>query len=413
MGEGRSLFSLLLDEMRIPVSKIRFPVQSMSAFPDMGLSTHLYGDSTPFSETLPNITRGNYDTVKIYLLQDCYLCKYILYADCDSDDQCWILGPYLTEDPTMYGIKALCKKLCLPQNSFSFFQLYYRMLSKLYDKNMLESLIRSEAALRYGDQGVELVSWNMELENVLSASERTSKLPLAYKEFVELNYTVQAKMMECISQGNYPGAMDLCKKLERGGLESKVDSMIRNAKNSLIVLNTLCRVAGYNGGASSEDLDKCAREFVVQIESKTDLQELQKLMKDMIKKYCELVNLKNVSRYSSTIQRVIDHISSSFRSNISLGSIARRFNVSPSYLSTLFKKEIGITFSEYIMEKRLTFAKELLLRTNLPINVIASECGIADNNYFARVFKAKTGVTPAQFRLTNGSVSESETHHKS
>ena len=133
----------------------------------------------------------------------------------------------------------------------------------------------------------------------------------------------------------------------------------------------------------------------------------------MIKKYCELVNLKNVSRYSSTIQKVIDHISSSFRSNISLGSIARRFNVSPSYLSTLFKKEIGITFSEYIMEKRLTFAKELLLRTNLPINVIASECGIADNNYFARVFKAKTGVTPAQFRLTNGSVSESETHHKS
>lgn len=88
----------------------------------------------------------------------------------------------------------------------------------------------------------------------------------------------------------------------------------------------------------------------------------------------------------------------SFHTNLTLNGLARQFNVSPSYLSTLFKKETGQSFTAYLTQKRLSFAKKLLRETDLPINVVASECGIADNNYFARIFKTHEGMTPAHYR---------------
>lgn len=399
MEEAHRLFRLLLEELRISVSKIKLPIRSMADFPDMGLRSHFYGDSAQFCESLPDVTWHKNELAKIYMLQDCYLCRYILNANDEADGCCWIAGPYLTEEPASHGITALCQNLRLPSGSFHFFQSYYRMLPKLHDQHMLESLLRIEASLRYEDRGFEFLSWDMGMENLLPVSEHMSKPPLAYKRFTERNYTIEANMMECISEGNYSGAMALYTRLQQSGLDQKTDSILRNGKNALIVLNTLCRIAGYNGGVPAESLDKCAREFMIQIESKTTLQGLQNLRSVMIKKYCELARLNNTPPYSTVIQKAIDLISGSFDSAISLRDMAEQLNISPSYLSTLFKKEVGVSFSKYIIEKRLNFAKELLLRTKLPINTIALECGIADNNYFSRIFKAQTGMTPAQFRL--------------
>jgi len=83
---------------------------------------------------------------------------------------------------------------------------------------------------------------------------------------------------------------------------------------------------------------------------------------------------------------------------LKMSVVARKFNISPSHFSTIFHREFGKTFRDYLGELRLNHAKELLRTTNLKIAEIAYQSGFTDSHYFSFVFKKKTGITPRQFR---------------
>ena len=73
-------------------------------------------------------------------------------------------------------------------------------------------------------------------------------------------------------------------------------------------------------------------------------------------------------------------------------------NVNASYLSTLFKKEVGMPLTDFVNRQRIEQAKKLLIATELPTKTIAQQCGIPDIYYFSRLFKKRTGVTPKLYR---------------
>jgi YesN/AraC family two-component response regulator len=78
--------------------------------------------------------------------------------------------------------------------------------------------------------------------------------------------------------------------------------------------------------------------------------------------------------------------------------MAKICNVSPNYLSNLFKRQTGKTLTQYVNGKRVSYAKHLLKTTNLQIQTIAQHCGILDFHYFCRIFKSITGKTPSEYR---------------
>ncbi len=69
-------------------------------------------------------------------------------------------------------------------------------------------------------------------------------------------------------------------------------------------------------------------------------------------------------------------------------------------MSRMFKSQVGIGFlhTEYVNAKRLDYAKELLLTTSYSIREISILSGFGNDNYFSRIFKASTGVSPTRFR---------------
>lgn len=73
--------------------------------------------------------------------------------------------------------------------------------------------------------------------------------------------------------------------------------------------------------------------------------------------------------------------------DLSLKAQARFLNVNASYLSTLFKKETGMTLTDYVNKKRVENAVFLLNSTSMQIQNIAQYCGIADVNYFTKISK--------------------------
>lgn len=392
------LVRLVLEELQVKTNSLILPVSRMGEFPDLGLRAHLFGEKTAFCEKLPSVMFSPEERGKVYLLRDQFYCRYFLSTDQQSQGHCRLTGPYLMAEPTMRDITTLCKKLNLPATVVDFLRTYYKMLPKLKDQNLIEALFRTYSALQYGQGGFEMVPWEMDAGDSPAFAGQVWEGSINLREFLDRTYLTEKKLLECVSQGNYSGALSTFTRLQGNGVEARTDSTLRDGKNSVIVLNTLCRVAAYAGGAHPYDIDKWTREFIIRIESAVKLQDIQPLSRIILKKYCELVRSAEGTQYSPVIRKAVDSISGSFAPGITLKELAAQLCISPSYLSILFKKETGKTFTEFVTEKRIGFAMQLLTQTNLPINTVAVECGIPDNNYFARLFKAQTGMTPLAYR---------------
>jgi two-component system response regulator YesN len=101
---------------------------------------------------------------------------------------------------------------------------------------------------------------------------------------------------------------------------------------------------------------------------------------------------------SSVVAKALAFIGENYGANLTLESVADSVYLNASYFSDLFKKEIGKTFIEYLSELRVEKAKGLLKNFDLRVNEVAVLVGFIDSNYFAKVFKKYTGVTPSQYR---------------
>jgi two-component system response regulator YesN len=99
------------------------------------------------------------------------------------------------------------------------------------------------------------------------------------------------------------------------------------------------------------------------------------------------------------VDRAVMYIKANYQKEISLGSIAKEINVSPYYLSKLFRKYTGKTCTELIAEERIEAAKRLLVQ-NFSSKETCFRVGFNSQNYFVKIFKKYVGVTPGEYRNT-------------
>ena len=85
---------------------------------------------------------------------------------------------------------------------------------------------------------------------------------------------------------------------------------------------------------------------------------------------------------------------------MSIEMLCGHLNVSAAYFSTVFKKETGKTFIQYLTDYRMETAVELLLTQNEKTYVIAEKVGYLDPNYFSYVFKKRFGVSPSKYKVS-------------
>lgn len=95
---------------------------------------------------------------------------------------------------------------------------------------------------------------------------------------------------------------------------------------------------------------------------------------------------------------IVNYIHKNFTEDINLVVLSEQFNFSPKYISSLIKSKTGIGFSELITKLRIEKAVNLMITTEMPIKVISMEIGYVDGQYFHRVFKKSTGMTPVEYR---------------
>ena len=105
---------------------------------------------------------------------------------------------------------------------------------------------------------------------------------------------------------------------------------------------------------------------------------------------------------SEVIMAAMGYINTHFREELSLDDVAEFSGFSRYYFSRSFKKQTGYSFKDYLCQKRLQVAMDLLIRSNTPMREVAAESGFGSVATFNRVFREKKGCTPTQYRAIYG-----------
>ena len=118
-----------------------------------------------------------------------------------------------------------------------------------------------------------------------------------------------------------------------------------------------------------------------------------------IERVCEVSNANKRSSSNQLMERILRFIDENYcKDSICITLIADAVEITPTYLSHLFKENTGESVMRYIEQRRMEKAKQLLGETSLTVNEIALQTGFTNSAVLIRTFKKINGITPGQYR---------------
>lgn len=397
----------LLSEMQISSHIATNPSQFISNEIDLGLRGMLFGIDNYVGHLHNSMNRAKPNTV--YRFFDEYHCNYIfLRLPDDREESYFYIGPYLPAPPSGEQIRRKADSLGLNDEQYDRFLSYYNRLPIVEDENLLFTITNTLGKTLWGTSdhfSVEYIEYmipdRIEPICVVPSYGDMKDSPFSLST-LETNYANERYLMEAVSQGKLHKLNHITSAVYNNGTEQRLSDSLRNRKNYLIILNTLLRKAAEQGGVHPLHIDRMSSSFARMIEDVHSMEYSLVLQGDMIRNYCLLVKQHSLSKYSYLVGKTITLISYDLTADLSLKNIAKQLNVNPAYLSSLFHKECEMTLTDYVNNKRMEHAINLLHHTDKLVHVISYECGIQDANYFIKLFKKHTGMTPQKYRETFG-----------
>ena len=350
----------------------------------------------------------SHETIKentLYKITDEFNCTYIFAVLPKTDKQMtFIAGPYVESGMTQQHLLTMFENYDIPQKLLSQIEKYYTSTPAITDKTLILSLFNALGELLWGDLdqfSIEELNINFTEkpfpEIVTSISDKVDDALLAM-QMLERRYDGERRLMQAVSQGVAHKADQIISSSSELVLEMRVPDPVRNMKNYVIITNVLLRKAAEQGGVHPFYIDGVSSDFAKRLEQIKTVEEGIAMQHEMVYAYSTLVKNHSMKNFSLLIQKVITLIDFDLTADLSLSKQAELLNVNASYLSALFKKETGMTLTEFVNKKRIDHAAFLLSSTNLQIQAIAQSCGIYDVNYFTKMFKKIKGKTPKEYR---------------
>lgn len=211
----------------------------------------------------------------------------------------------------------------------------------------------------------------------------------------------ETELLSCIKEGNKVRLLEFMEKASSGGelgLHSK--NPLRNHKNLFISFVPLVSHAAVEGGLDWELSLSLSDYYIQSVEEKNTVKDILNLFTKMFFDYADRVRIAK-SGHSAAVVKCKNYIFEHLFDKISLSQLAEATGMNASYLSHLFKKEVGLTISDYILKERIEDAKKIILSSNKTLAEIYAPLGFIDQSHFTKVFKKFVGVTPKDYRLNN------------
>lgn len=152
------------------------------------------------------------------------------------------------------------------------------------------------------------------------------------------------------------------------------------------------------GGGDERTLNELVGRYIGEIAHIDDPAVAERWLAKIVAETAGIVVRVYERRSKVLIENAKKYIEANFRSQLNYREVAREIFISPSYFLSLFKKETGTTFVDYLTSVRIEEAKRLLLTTDLGVTRIAYDLGFNNSNYFSNIFRKTVGVSATEYR---------------
>ncbi|MDR1398718.1 MAG: PocR ligand-binding domain-containing protein [Treponema sp.] len=280
---------------------------------------------------------------------------------------------------------------CSCENISSFAQLLFIIVDSLTKEHS-----------RYLNQRAQIAEQQARISELLiDRSIATAELIKIEERSTVLAYPVETEkeLIAFVQSGNKQQATKILNNL-LGVIFYLAEGNLDTIRVKLFELVAFLSRAAVEAGAPLRDVNRITKDSFEICEDSTDFERLCFLSAQAMERFIDTVYQNRTQKPTSQpLSRAIEYVRQHYDSDLSLGVVADAVFVSKYYLSHLFQKEMKTTFSDYIRRIRIEMAKRFIKEDNsAQIQEIADRVGFNDANYFTKVFKKFSGVTPKEYQ---------------
>lgn len=214
-------------------------------------------------------------------------------------------------------------------------------------------------------------------------------------------YSYEVALLSCIKDGDVKRLEETYSTLPATRYGKMSKNPVRQLLYGSIANVTLITRYAIEGGLNEEEAFTLSDMYINRLDGCKDLYELDSLNKQMAIDFTQRVadtNSKHDQNYSLAVRSCIRYIYTHNHSNISLEELSAEVGLSSKYISSLFKKEVGVGLSAFVENKKIEEAKNLLKYSPYSYGEISEYLSFASQSYFIKIFRKHTGLTPRQYR---------------
>lgn len=177
------------------------------------------------------------------------------------------------------------------------------------------------------------------------------------------------------------------------------DHPVNNARYHLIVTITMVSRFCIEKGLNEQKAYGLSDVYIRKADRATTIDEIRGIHKKVVYEYAnEMVQIKNKEMIPKNLRRALDYIYDNLNERIKISEITDGVGISESQLRRDFQTYLSVTPAEFINEKKIEFARNKLVYTDISYVDLANDLGFASHSHFIKIFKQYTGMTPAEYR---------------
>lgn len=312
------------------------------------------------------------------------------------------VGPFIMTEPaealddlkSLFGNRATrdlldeAKKLpvveCAKVSSYA--DVLFMLSSYMAERNSIEMRIMEQLAQNESEQFYQIT-------DIKSIKSENYNYPIESEKMLQ-NYITQGdKTASQKALNEILGHIFFCS----GGNFN----IIKARTTELIVLLSRAAIAG---GADVVEVFGLNYDYLNDIHNCKTLDELNKWLSNVLIRFTNAVFDVRTVKHSDIIMKIIEYVRRNYMKKITLNDISNHVNFSVSYISRIFKDEMGSNMMHFINKVRVDNAKLLLMNNDIPLIEVSYLCGFEDQTYFNKVFKKMANISPGRFRDKRGQI---------
>ena len=217
--------------------------------------------------------------------------------------------------------------------------------------------------------------------------------------FSHLSMESEMNFYEYIKRGDLENALRVATPIGTEGYGKLSEDKLRNFKYHLVITIAFITRFCVEGGMERELAYNLSDLYIQSTDVAKNLEELQEIHRKVIEDFTRrMARVRKGNVYSMQITKAIEYIYNHLNERFSVADIAEHLGLSTQYLSKLFHKETGMTFSRYITKKRVEAACQMLKYSEYEAADIGNYLMFSSHSHFIQRFKEETGFTPKQYR---------------